>query len=242
MLRKMSVVMTALCCAMLIAGCDNDKNTPTGTATVRGELTSVAPTITVPAVVAGIRVDLLGPVDLSTVTDANGVFEFTNVPAGEYTIVFYVDGKRIEYSITVPEDGDVIMAHVSIDEHGNVTVTWSTERADIAGDWTFNQQGGAAVPAGVLVSEKYLSLSQNGRDVTGTLGWQYNVTGIVMGRKVTFNFELISVPTMVLLNQLSTAQGVVNVGATYMSGTWVGKDGSSGTWTATRGKPSPSTL
>ena len=64
---------------------------------------------------AGVRVSLSGDeVNQKTVSDADGAFRFTLIPAGDYSMVFKMEGKKkVKREITV-STGDVDMGNITI--------------------------------------------------------------------------------------------------------------------------------
>jgi hypothetical protein len=224
------MVVAVACSMVVVSGCeDNDSDAPTGTGSIRGEITLDAFTV-LPGVLQGILVRLRGPVNAETVSDEDGMFEFLNLPAGEYVLYFYVNGEELAYPVTVAEDDAVILQHIRFNEDGTVTVFQSSGGGgdvNIAGDWTYVQDW-TVIPGASI--EQHLVLEQNGSSVSGTLNDATTVTGTVDGNDVTLEF--VALPS-VSLHWTST--GMVNSEEDSMGGTCSVEGEDVGTWTATRG-------
>jgi hypothetical protein len=242
---------------MLTTGCeDDDKDTPTGTATVRGEVTNVS-TAYAPGALAGITVHLVGDVTLKTVSNEQGIFEFANVPAGDFVLIFFVNGGEASKPITVAEGQTTVLAHVYVNGRGEVIVTTDSITApapepapepdpviEVAGKWIVSPAKLHAVD----YSPTYqLELQQEGATLSGTLTTfdyyvahkpsmapVYTVSGTIVGTAV----EL-----ALIARDLSgkrayyweSMSGTVNADGTAMSGSYAGEGDLSGTWTAARG-------
>jgi hypothetical protein len=245
MLRRILLagMVTVVSCAMLmITGCEDNDAPPTGTSIIRGEVTIDSFTVA-PAVLQGILVQLTGPVSAETVSDENGLFVFTGLPAGDYVIIFYVNGEALEYPTSVAEGQEVILYHVKFNEDGSITVFEDVVDAEeppvvvppavvnIAGDWTFSRD--YVIPAGK--AEQHLEIAQDGSAIDGTLYYEAVFDGNVDGDNVTMNFT--SAPFTTYADW--TAVGTINGDATEMSGTWSDEGSNEGTWTATKGWDAP---
>jgi len=259
MLKKHAVmgILGALCLAVVMTGCEgDDDNGPKGTGVIQGNLTSVAPQV--PAAVQGITVELIGPVNRSTVTAEDGMFKFENLPAGEYRLVFHIDGKTVERTVTLAEGQNLVYASVTISATGEVAVVLTvnggsdddseeseTDVFDLAGDWLFFFDDGSAT------WRHESTIAQSGISLTGTMdegevvrraASGYSFIGTTRGSSVNLEFTIVLTvmpPEPIIktaTGNVSTLVPAVDVGATgqYMSGTWVGTLGETGTWEATR--------
>jgi hypothetical protein len=230
--------MLLACAMVLVTGCEGDSSSSSaeGSGSIRGQVNTDNFT-GVAAVVPGLLIGLEGPVDMETTTDEGGNFAFNGLPAGEYTLLFYVNGQALEYKVTVVEGQSSILAHVRINEDGTITVYEERDGGgvDLTGDWTYQDDYGvpATVANGTGLRGVHLILTQNGSSLTGSLeGYSIGVTGSVSGNNVTLNFSPIDAG-----RGAWTATGTVS--GDSMSGEWQftpgGIDIDGGTWSATRG-------
>ena len=109
------------------AGCGGgDGDQATGTCAIQGTVESFEPSASAAAIVMaavpGIVVYIDGPVLKSTTTDANGVFSFTGLPAGDYSLRFMYNGEEVTYrgqsgqvaTVSVADDQTVEISSVKI--------------------------------------------------------------------------------------------------------------------------------
>ncbi len=225
--------MLLACAMVLVTGCEGDSSSSSaeGSGSIRGQVNTDNFT-GVAAVVPGLLIGLEGPVDMETTTDEGGNFAFNGLPAGEYTLLFYVNGQALEYKVTVVEGQSSILAHVRINEDGTITVYEERDGGgvDLTGDWTYRDE--YAVPTFETLGGARLILTQNGNSLTGSLeGYSMAVTGTVSGNNVTLNF--IPAP-----GQRGAWVATGTVSGDSMSGQWElapSGDFTGGPWQATRG-------
>jgi hypothetical protein len=222
MLTKLSLLVMVFV-GVVLCGCEDDKDSSAnGTASIRGEMTYVSPEFS-PGIVSGIKVDLVGPVTMHATSDGKGVFQFANVPGGQYTLVFHVNGGEASYALNVPEGKAVVLVHVRVNKNGSVTVySDAPDAVNIAGSWKFYLKAPGT-------SNQKLVVVQDGEAVSGTLGDYYRFTGSVSGNSVSLDFSYISGGVA-----LKSATGTINEAADGMSGTWSDGAGGGGAWSASK--------
>ena len=243
-----SVLAMAVASLMIFTtGCEDDKDTPTGTSVVRGEVAAVS-TEFVPGIVSGITVHLVGPVTLKTISDENGIFEFTNVPAGDFVLIFFVNGGQATKEITIGEGETILFAHVSVNANGEVVITTDKKKAsapapvepaiiNIAGSWTLTYN--SPLQDMITTITYSLVLEQNETIISGTLEYSesnynymvptLNVSGTLIGTALELTVNNIPARDSIAITSLS---GTVNAEGTEMSGTLTLGGGGTATWTA----------
>jgi hypothetical protein len=255
-LLKPVLAMAVASLMIFTTGCeDDDKDTPTGTATVRGEVTNISSAYA-PGAIAGITVHLVGDVTLKTMSNERGIFEFTNVPAGDFVLIFYVNGGEASKPITVAEGQTTVLAHVYVNERGEVIVTTDSITApapepepapapdpviEVAGKWMVAMSSFDKIS---LTRPSYqLELQQEGTRLSGTLmdysyssahksssPLAYTVSGSIVGTAVELTLGLPAERAY-----LQSMSGTVNAAGTEMSGSYKGDHDTSGSWSATPG-------
>lgn len=214
--KLMKCLLAVVCVAVLMTGCesgdDNDSvsDTGSGNTTVWGVLDSVSSDY-VPGAVQGITVDLQqnGKTILQTVTQFDGRFVFHKVPAGEFTLVFHVNGGELTRDLTVAEQGEgsggdvIVIGKVKVTAAGEVedaqevavSIKVETEQQEgdpapaftVAGQWTLYWTWDESHEE----RKGQLQLAQSGGTLTGVLDGDegvYNVKGSISGASVSLSF------------------------------------------------------
>jgi hypothetical protein len=106
--------------------------------TVLDWVAAIGDLLTTPAYAAGLEgvTVTVDGTSLSAVTDANGNFVITGVPAGTYTLTLTFDGQTASYSVNVPSDNSTVTLSDIEVEHGVVSVAnvqIEVEAEDVSG-------------------------------------------------------------------------------------------------------------
>lgn len=196
MTRILSALSFAALFAMslMTAGCSNDNNDGPSGAVVSGTVlnSSLAP-------VANIVVSINTTPVMSDTTGANGIYEFRNVPVGNYTLTFTgTNYVTTQTTVNVVENDPVVTV-------GNTTIPATSEQTGtISGKVTSNAGNLANVEVKIIGTT-----ASNGRTALTNASGDYSFTGVFVGNyKVAFDlngYVRDSVDVVVTANATTTA-------------------------------------
>ncbi|MBN2302350.1 MAG: hypothetical protein JXN60_07545 [Lentisphaerae bacterium] len=244
----LSSVVAAMVVCGIFTGCnDSDSEVRiiagTGHSVVRGNV-SECNVETVPGAVAQAWVRLDGT-DIEGPTDKNGMFYFSGVPAGDYTIIIEYNGVEVKIDIQVQDRTEVIIRDIIMNEDGTVEAKiivktqvkiqeTAPEPINVTGTYAFNKV--SALP-GEISPGKLMTLTQSGTDITGTIAddiipavgpTYYALIGTINDNTVTITgTSYIPAISTTTLNLTGTVDDSGNI-----TGTYTDTSGDNGTWSA----------
>jgi len=125
-MRKAVTLLLIAAAIAVLTGCEDDSSSSSndivldaGNSSIRGNVTE--PEVIAANAIATLRVWLKGTTS-ETYTDQNGNFVIENVPDGEYTVCFVINGVTFEYPVTVSDNVTIVLSNVSVSPDGSLIV------------------------------------------------------------------------------------------------------------------------
>lgn len=101
-LRLLLLPVLGIAIFSMMVGCEmpwesDDDDDPIGNSTIQGKVADFVETTASAKIASGIKVYIEGPVNKSTTTGDDGIFIFSGLPEGTYTLRFELNGEEVRY-------------------------------------------------------------------------------------------------------------------------------------------------